>query len=344
MANAPKKVPEAYKATTHASHTPSTCVVLFSGGQDSTTCLFAAKNNFERVIALSFNYGQKHSVELEQAKKIAEVANIFKHEILDITGLLRGSAQTEHNLDGNAAHAQNSALPATFTPGRNALFLTLAASYAYTHGIFDIMTGVCETDYSGYPDCRQEFISSQERTLRLALDCQALKIHTPLMLLDKSEIWKMAVDLSCFNVVRDMSFTDYNGNLTKNVWGMGTLNNDASMLRAKGFVKAFEKKWIKPQQVIEGIEEDFRPGWTAEAAIEEVERTITFWGHVKECSHKNYDNHQTMMYLQHRMEGHCVEDSLEHADAQAMPKGIHIFNMKSDFGGPEIHNALDKLL
>lgn len=218
-------------------------LVLFSGGQDSTTCLFWAQSTFERVDALGFRYGQKHAVELEQAQIIAERAAVpFK--IVNIEGLLRGSALTEHEKDISGPHERAPNLPASFVPGRNALFLTLAASYAYTRGIYDLVGGMCQADYSGYPDCRRVFVDSQQTTLSLALE-KDIRIHTPLMYLTKAETWKLAHDLGALDVVRELSHTDYNGDRsTYNEWGYGKLDNPASILRARGYAEAKARGWL----------------------------------------------------------------------------------------------------
>ena len=221
----------------------NSALVLFSGGQDSTTCLYWAKANFEHVEAIGFRYGQKHSVELQQAQLIADLAEVpFK--VVDLSGTLSGSALTEHDKDVSGAHEKNAALPASFVPGRNALFLTVAASYAYTRDIFDLVGGMCQTDYSGYPDCRRVFIDSQQTTLSLALE-KDIRIHTPLMYLTKAETWKLANDLGVLDIVREYSHTDYNGDRTTlNEWGYGKLDNPASVLRAKGYEEAKEKGWL----------------------------------------------------------------------------------------------------
>ena len=220
----------------------SKCLVLFSGGQDSTTCLFWAKTQFDEVAALGFDYGQKHVKELEQAQKIAVVAGV-EFSIIDIKGLLSGSSLTDHDKDHNAAHSQNGTLPNSFTAGRNALFLTIAAAKAYGTEIFDLVTGTCQTDFSGYPDCRRRFIDAQQLALTLALDTD-FRIHTPLMYLTKAETWKLAKDLGCLEIVRDMSMTDYNGSTTKNEWGFGDIDNPATALRAKGYFEAKEMGWV----------------------------------------------------------------------------------------------------
>lgn len=222
---------------------PRAALVLFSGGQDSTTCLFWAKQQFDSVVALGFRYGQKHDVELQQAALIAEKAAIpFK--VIDITGMLKGSALTEHDKDVSAQHELNPELPASFVPGRNAVFLTIATSYAFTQGITDIVGGMCQADFSGYPDCRRVFVDSLQTTMTLALD-RDIRIHTPLMYKSKAEAWKLAYDLGVLEIVRDLSHTDYNGDRTTyNEWGYGKLDNPASILRAKGYEEAKQKGWL----------------------------------------------------------------------------------------------------
>lgn len=225
------------------SLTTDKALVLFSGGQDSTTCLFWAKEQFKNVEALGFKYGQKHEVELKQAQLIAEKAQVPFH-VIDISGMLQGSALTEHDKDMSAPHELNEALPASFVPGRNAVFLTIAISHAFTRNITDIVGGMCQADYSGYPDCRRVFIDSLQTTMSLALD-KDIRIHTPLMYKSKAEAWKLAYDLGVLDIVRDMSHTDYNGDRTTyNEWGYGKLDNPASILRAKGYEEAKANGWL----------------------------------------------------------------------------------------------------
>ncbi|MFD1187847.1 7-cyano-7-deazaguanine synthase QueC [Pontibacter rugosus] len=220
-----------------------TALVLFSGGQDSTTCLFWAKEHFKSVVALGFRYGQKHEVELRQAQIIAEKAQV-PFRVIDISGMLQGSALTEHDKDVSAQHDLNESLPAAFVPGRNAVFLTIAISYAFTQNITHIIGGMCQADFSGYPDCRQVFVDSLKETMSLALD-KKIDIHTPLMDLSKAEAWKMANDLGVLDIVRDLSHTDYNGDRTTyNEWGYGKLDNPASILRAKGYEEAKANGWL----------------------------------------------------------------------------------------------------
>ena len=224
-------------------------VVLFSGGQDSTTCLFWALHHFDEVQALGFDYGQKHDVEVEQAEKITDEVGV-PYDLIDMEGTLEGSALTEHDKEMSATHEKDKDLPASFVPGRNALFLSTAASYAYNRDIRDLVGGMCQTDYSGYPDCRRVFIDSMETSLSLAMDVD-IRIHTPLMYLTKAETWKLAKDLGevegqdVFETVRVKSHTDYNGDRSQwNEWGYGKLDNPASKLRAEGYQEAKENGWI----------------------------------------------------------------------------------------------------
>ena len=217
-------------------------ILLLSGGQDSTTCLYWAKKNFDEIFAIGFDYGQMHVKELVQAKKIAKDSDI-DYKIFDIKGLLAASSLTD-NSDHNEKSKINNDLPASFTAGRNLLFLTIAASYGATKGINDIVTGVCQTDYSGYPDCRRNTIDAQQLTLTLGIGIGDIRIHTPLMYLNKAETWKMAKDLNCIDVIINDTLTDYNGNETMNEWGMGVNNNPATSLRVKGYYEAKHKGWI----------------------------------------------------------------------------------------------------
>lgn len=218
------------------------CLVLLSGGQDSTTCLYWAKKRFKAVYAIGFDYGQMHVKELTQAKKIAKDANV-PYTVLNVKGLLAKSSLTEHSDHNKQSHI-NKDLPASFTAGRNILFLSIAGSYAANLGINDIVTGVCQTDYSGYPDCRRTTIDAMQNTLSLGYGNGDYRIHTPLMYLDKAQTWKLAKDLNCLNVIVNDTLTDYNGDETMNEWGRGKENNPATVLRAKGYYEAQQKGWI----------------------------------------------------------------------------------------------------
>ena len=159
-------------------------IVLLSGGQDSTTCLYWAKQNFDEIIAVGFDYGQMHIQELNQAKKIAKEAGVEYH-IFNVKNLLAPSSLTEKS-DHNQKSKINQELPASFTAGRNLLFLTIAASFGAERGINDIITGVCQTDYSGYPDCRRTTIDATQLMLSLGMGIGDVRVHTPLMYLTKA--------------------------------------------------------------------------------------------------------------------------------------------------------------
>lgn len=217
-------------------------VLLLSGGQDSTTCLYWAKDKFAKIYAIGFDYGQMHSREIEQAKKICSDSNT-PYKLFNMEGLLSPSSLTKHT-DHNQRSDINKELPASFTAGRNLLFLTVAASYAASLGVRDIITGVCQTDYSGYPDCRRTTIDAMQLSLSLGIGVGDIRVHTPLMYLDKAETWKMAKDLGCIDVIINDTLTDYSGDITMNEWGMGVNNNPATELRVKGYYEAKEKGWI----------------------------------------------------------------------------------------------------
>ena len=217
-------------------------MVLLSGGQDSTTCLYWAKKRFENVAAIGYDYGQKHVKELSQARKIALDAGIpFK--TMNVTGLLASSSLTEGS-DHNEVNHLNKDLPASFTSGRNLLFLTIAASQAAELGVNDIVTGECQADYSGFPDCRRTTIDALQTALSLGMGVGDVRIHTPLMYLTKAETWKMANDLDILSVIINDTMTDYDGDMTVNEWGYGLADNPASKLRKKGFYEAKERGWI----------------------------------------------------------------------------------------------------
>ncbi|HZG73431.1 MAG TPA: 7-cyano-7-deazaguanine synthase QueC [Chondromyces sp.] len=209
-------------------------VVVFSGGQDSTTCLFWAKQRFSEVIAVTFNYGQRHKAELECAAAIAKDLNVV-HHVLDMSLLnqLAPNALTREDIEIKAEEGE---LPSTFVDGRNLLFLSFAAVLAKQYGARHIITGVCETDFSGYPDCRDVFIKSLNVTLNLSMDYEFV-IHTPLMWLNKAETWALADELGAFDYVRENTLTCYNG-----IQGDGCGSCPACELRNRGLQQYLAEK------------------------------------------------------------------------------------------------------
>jgi 7-cyano-7-deazaguanine synthase len=176
-------------------------LVLFSGGQDSTTCLAWALNQFNRVETIGFDYRQRHLVELECRHKIREeialgfpnwAERLGEDHTIDL-GVLGGISETALTRDVEIEMLQNK-LPSTFVPGRNILFLTFAACVAYRRGIKHIIGGMCETDFSGYPDCRDDTIKSLQSSLNLGMDARFV-LHTPLMWIDQSQTWDLARQL-----------------------------------------------------------------------------------------------------------------------------------------------------
>ncbi|MFL9651092.1 7-cyano-7-deazaguanine synthase QueC [Exiguobacterium chiriqhucha] len=205
-------------------------LVVFSGGQDSTTCLFWTKQQFSHVEAVTFAYGQRHDAEIEVAKEIAAELDV-PHHILDLSllGQLTSNALTRHDLD-----IDNADVPNTFVDGRNHLFLSFAAVMAKQLGMHHIVTGVCETDFSGYPDCRDQFVKSLNVTLNLAMDYPFV-IDTPLMWLDKKQTWELADQLGAFDYVKERTLTCYNG-----ILGSGCGECPACVLRQNGLA-AYEE-------------------------------------------------------------------------------------------------------
>lgn len=186
-------------------------VVVFSGGQDSTTCLVDALATFDEVHAITFDYGQRHKLEIEVAQKLAIKLGVKAHKVMDVgllnqlaaSSLTRDDIEVSHELQANG-------LPNSFVPGRNILFLTLAGIYAYQVGAKSIITGVCETDFSGYPDCRDEFVKALNHALVLGME-KNVEIKTPLMWLNKAETWAMADHLNALTLIKEETLTCYNG-------------------------------------------------------------------------------------------------------------------------------------
>jgi len=184
-------------------------LVLLSGGQDSTTCLFWAKANFKEVVAVGFDYGQRHKNELDAAKNIALVANVpYQVMALPLLNEITDNSLTNKEIPVETVTCDN-VLPNTFVEGRNLLFLSYAAIVAKGKGISHLVAGMGQTDYSGYPDCRDVFVKSINVTLNLAMDYQFI-IHTPLMFKNKAETWAMADELSVLDIIRNATITCYN--------------------------------------------------------------------------------------------------------------------------------------
>ena len=185
-------------------------LVVFSGGQDSTTCLFWAKRNFKKVYALSFLYGQKHQKEVELAREIARKAEV-EFDVMDVSfiGSLGHNSLTDTSMVMDQEKPADS-FPNTFVPGRNLFFLSIAAVYARERGINHLITGVSQTDFSGYPDCRDVFIKSMNVTLNLAMD-YPFNLKTPLMYLTKAQTWALADELGALDYIRQHTHTCYEG-------------------------------------------------------------------------------------------------------------------------------------
>jgi 7-cyano-7-deazaguanine synthase len=208
-------------------------LVLLSGGQDSTTCLYWAINRFgcEEVSAISFDYGQRHRIELECAQAIAAEAGV-KHICLPIDTFtaLGGDALTDPDIGVEPGVEETASLPNTFVPGRNLIFLTYAAARAWRQDIGNIVVGVAQTDYSGYPDCREETITALQQAIRLGMESD-VEIHAPLMHLSKKQTVELARDLGVLDAMA-LTHTCYNGVRPP----CGTCA--ACRLRAKGFEEA----------------------------------------------------------------------------------------------------------
>jgi len=174
------------------------CLVLLSGGQDSATCLALVFSQGMGITTVSFDYGQRHKVELEMAEKLSGLANAKAHYVLKVPTFtqLDSSALVNSVEEISTSHKINSSLPASFVPGRNYIFLGFAAALAYKLGINLIYTGVCQTDYSGYPDCRHQTILSIQDALRKSMDFDILVIRTPLMYKTKKETVLLMKDFS----------------------------------------------------------------------------------------------------------------------------------------------------
>ena len=230
-------------------------LVLFSGGQDSSTCLAHALTRYEHVETLAFDYGQRHAVELQARLAVREAlaqrfaawaARLGEDHLLDarVLGQISDTALTRET----AIAMTSAGLPNTFVPGRNLLFLTLAAALAYRRGLQVLVTGVCETDYSGYPDCRDDTLKAMQVALSLGMD-RRLLIETPLMWIDKAQTWQLAHDLgqqadpdgggpALVELIVEHSHSCYLGDRThRHAWGYGCGQCPACELRAAGFAR-----------------------------------------------------------------------------------------------------------
>jgi len=227
--------------------TSTGALVLFSGGQDSTTCLAWALDRFDRVETVGFDYGQRHRVELDcradivaglKAIQPAWAAKLGEDHTIDlgVLGRISESALTRDS----AIEMQANGLPSTFVPGRNLVFLTLAAALAYRRGITHIVGGMCETDYSGYPDCRDQTIRTLNSALNLGMDREFV-LDTPLMWIDKAATWRLAESLGgapLVDLIRDRTHTCYLGERGQlHDWGHGCGACPACELRAKGYAE-----------------------------------------------------------------------------------------------------------
>lgn len=229
------------------SEASKTALVLFSGGQDSTTCLAWALARFGRVETVGFDYGQRHAAELAARAPIREALRArFPHWrerlgddhvlSLDVLKAIGGSALT----DAVRIEMGANGLPTTFVPGRNLLFLTAAAALAYRRAARDLVGGMCETDFSGYPDCRDQTIKALGKALDLGMDTRFV-LHTPLMWIDKAATWRMAEELgggSFVDLILEETVSCYHGDRThRHAWGYGCASCPACELRAKGYAQ-----------------------------------------------------------------------------------------------------------
>lgn len=213
-------------------------LVVFSGGQDSTTCLGWAMNRFDFVETITFDYGQKHKIEIVQAKKIADILNV-PNTLLNISAFtqLNDSALIDSTQDISSHHRVKTNLPSSFVPNRNAIFFTLAHAFAQKQDINNIIVGVNQTDYAGYPDCREEFILNLEKTLNLGSESN-IKFYYPLINLTKSGTFRLSKDEGILEIVLDESHTCYNGDhTTKFDWGYGCGECPSCLIRKSGWMK-----------------------------------------------------------------------------------------------------------
>lgn len=227
--------------------TETSALVLFSGGQDSTTCLAWALERYDRVETIGFTYGQRHFVEMQARQKVVHNLRIafpdWSEKLHDDTILTLHALGTisDTSLTRNTAiEIRSSGLPTTFVPGRNLLFFTYAAALGWRRGITTLVGGMCETDFSGYPDCRNDTLQALGKAIALGLD-KPVKIETPLMFLDKAGIWALAGKLGgkpLVNIVTEDTHTCYLGDrAVRHRWGYGCGRCPACDLRSRGWRK-----------------------------------------------------------------------------------------------------------
>jgi 7-cyano-7-deazaguanine synthase len=238
--------------TTPGAAKGDAALVLFSGGQDSTTCLAYALKRFRRVETIGFDYGQRHAVELERRltlrAELAAMSSLWRERLgadhVIAIPALGEMSQTALTRETEIAFSETG-LPNTFVPGRNIVFLTFAAALAYRRGISHLVGGMCETDYSGYPDCRDATIRATETALSLGMD-KPFTIHTPLMWIDKADTWRLADKLGGEALVRliiEETHTCYLGERGRRFdWGYGCGECPACKLRAAGWEKYAAEK------------------------------------------------------------------------------------------------------
>jgi len=226
----------------YAERQPRPVLVILSGGQDSATCLYWAKKQFLGPLhAITFDYGQRHRVELECAAELARDAGAV-HALIPVNSLsaLSSNALTDSSVAVSGNTGMNG-LPSTFVPGRNALFLTLAAAYAVPKGISDLVIGACQMDAAGYPDCRDGFIKSMQHALSMAMESQ-VRVHTPLMYLTKDQTFRLADKLGVLEKIVKGTHTCYEGNHSDlHAWGYGCAQCPACDLRRKGYEDFLER-------------------------------------------------------------------------------------------------------
>jgi 7-cyano-7-deazaguanine synthase len=237
----------------------SKALVILSGGQDSTTCLFWAKEGFDEIHAITFNYGQRHAIEIEAAMKVAQMASVVSHEIIRVPDILSSTSPLTSNAELERyadAESMDSVIgdrrEKTFVPMRNALFLTIAANRAEALGITTIITGVCQMDNANYDDCRDIFVNAAEEYINTALGhdhrgTTPINICTPLMYLSKAETVELARSLpGCWEALA-YTHTSYDGKYPP------TDMNHANVLRADGFHKAGYPDPLVLRAVKEGL-------------------------------------------------------------------------------------------